>query len=496
MEYGDPVSKKATCTEDGYKNLQICKICGYKTYTRIPARHALRPVEGKAATCTESGWEDYEKCNNMGCDYSTYKQINALGHDHSILQFDETQHAYQCVRCDDVSKKGPHSGGKATCTEKAICETCGQPYGAEPAGHDFSFLQSNAVNHWFQCAYCEATVGKAAHRGGTATCTEKKICTVCNQPYGDEPLGHDLALQSDATQHWYQCASCNAITGRAAHSGGKATCMEQAVCKVCGMQYDDPSDDDASLHDLVHHAGKAATCTEPGWQPYDTCKRADCDYTTYAAPPALGHGYETVTVQPACTEKGCVLLVCSRCSDSNIDTMIPALGHWYGEWTPNGDNTHSAVCRREGCKHTGSMGCETVACRLLMTEAEDYVATVCPICGAVSDGVQLALAGEAAAKAERLPQGELVVRLGALQNGERMLSVAFEYAGKLTRPAEPVQITLPAALLEGYALHVLAADGTETALPVVVTGEDAAFTLRFDAQDEIPARLLRLVPAV
>lgn len=142
------------------------------------------------------------------------------------------------------------------------------------------------------------------------------------------------------------------------------------------------------------------------------------------------------------------------------------------------------------------MGCETVACRLLMTEAEDYVATVCPICGAVSDGVQLALAGEAAAKAERLPQGELVVRLGALQNGERMLSVAFEYAGKLTRPAEPVQITLPAALLEGYALHVLAADGTETALPVVVTGEDAAFTLRFDAQDEIPARLLRLVPAV
>ena len=387
MEYGDPVSQKATCTEDDYKNLQICKICGYKTYTRIPARHALRPVEGKAATCTESGWEDYEKCNNMGCDYSTYKQINALGHDHSILQFDETQHAYQCVRCDDVSKKGPHSGGKATC-------------------------------------------------------------------------------------------------------------MEQAVCKVCGMQYDDPSDDDASLHDLVHHTGKAATCTEPGWQPYDTCKRADCDYTTYAAPPALGHGYETVTVQPACMEKGCVLLVCSRCSDSNIDTMIPALGHWYGEWTPNGDNTHSAVCRREGCKHTGSMGCETVACRLLMTEAEDYVATVCPICGAVSDGVQLALAGEAAAKAERLPQGELVVRLGALQNGERMLSVAFEYAGKLTRPAEPVQITLPAALLEGYALHVLAADGTKTALPVVVTGEDAAFTLRFDAQDEIPARLLRLVPAV
>ena len=44
-------------------------------------------------------------------------------------------------------------------------------------------------------------------------------------------------------------------------------------------------------HDLEHHDKKDATCTEPGWEAYDTCKRAGCGYTTYQEIPALGHKY-------------------------------------------------------------------------------------------------------------------------------------------------------------------------------------------------------------
>ena len=40
-------------------------------------------------------------------------------------------------------------------------------------------------------------------------------------------------------------------------------------------------------HDLVHHEAQAATCTEIGWDAYDTCSR--CDYTTYVEIPATGH---------------------------------------------------------------------------------------------------------------------------------------------------------------------------------------------------------------
>ncbi|MCQ2463637.1 MAG: hypothetical protein MJ177_09610, partial [Clostridia bacterium] len=34
---------------------------------------------------------------------------------------------------------------------------------------------------------------------------------------------------------------------------------------------------------------KAATCTESGWEAYQTCSR--CDYTTYTEIPKLPHGY-------------------------------------------------------------------------------------------------------------------------------------------------------------------------------------------------------------
>ena len=54
-----------------------------------------------------------------------------------------------------VSSMCIHSGGKASCTEKAVCEKCGEAYG--------DFLP---------------------HKGGKATCDRKAVCTVCLQEYG------------------------------------------------------------------------------------------------------------------------------------------------------------------------------------------------------------------------------------------------------------------------------------------------------------------------
>ena len=210
--------------------------------------------------------------------------------------------------------------------------------------------------------------------------------------------------------------------------------------------------------------------------------------------PALGHDYQKTVVQPTCEKGGYTRYTCARCEDSYTENPVKKLLHWYGEWSPDGDNTHSADCRREGCKHTGKVECKTFEYRLLFADAEDYAFELCPVCGEVSDGARLELVEEAAAKAEHLPQGELVLRLNELQNGERILSVGFEYSGRLTQPTEPVEINIPAELLEGYALKLLDADGTETELPFTVTEDTATFTLTFDAQDEIPVRTLYLVP--
>ena len=86
-------------------------------------------------------------------------------------------------------------------------------------------------------------------------------------------------------------------------------------------------------HDKVYHDAKAATCTEPGWQAYQTCTR--CYYSTYVEIPATGHVHtatrEENRHEPTCTEAGSYDLV-TYCTDDNVELSregqtIPALGH-------------------------------------------------------------------------------------------------------------------------------------------------------------------------
>ena len=74
-----------------------------------------------------------------------------------------------------------HKGGVATCTERAVCEECGEEYG-EPTSHDFSAATCTEPKSCKNCIYTE---GEAlGHKGGTATCTDMAICDVCSVPYG------------------------------------------------------------------------------------------------------------------------------------------------------------------------------------------------------------------------------------------------------------------------------------------------------------------------
>ena len=105
---------------------------------------------------------------------------------------------------------------------------------------------------------------------------------------------------------------------------------------------------DALGHDTVHHEAKAATCTEIGWEAYDTCSR--CDYTTYEEIAAIGHNYKAVVTAPTCTAKGYTTHTCAACGDSYIDSYTDALGHDYGAWK----QTKAPTCTAKG---TGTRTC-------------------------------------------------------------------------------------------------------------------------------------------
>ena len=244
----------------------------------------------------------------------------------------------------------------------------------------------------------------------------------------------------------------------------------------------------ALKHNLVHHDAKAPTCTEIGWNEYDACQREGCDYTTKVEIPAAGHDYTEKVVKPTCGKGGYTLHTCKKCNDSYKDHQTKTLLHWYGEWTSNGDGTHSATCKRKDCKHVGK-----TECAIVEFKQDEATRTLCPVCGNVSDGTHLALVEEVTAEGEHLPYGELVLRMGETANGNTLLSVCFEVSGKLTRPKGKVKITMPAELLNGVTLALLNADGTEIDLPYIVEGENAVFTLNF-TDAEIPTALIRLIP--
>ncbi len=138
----------------------------------------------------------------------------------------------------------PCSGGTATCTAKAVCATCGEEYG-ELAPHNYDVVNGykGADGHANTCS-CGAHEAPTAHTPDRtkATETEPIKCTVCD--YIIEPAtGHVTHTPknewtSDQTHHWHECAGCaGQQLEKAAHSGGTATCTEKAVCATCNTAY-------------------------------------------------------------------------------------------------------------------------------------------------------------------------------------------------------------------------------------------------------------------
>ena len=131
--------------------------------------------------------------------------------------------------------------------------------------------------------------------GSVVTTIEQKS-SVAFAGIGNEVGGCDLVLncaqlQAEDTYKpeletnvWYKPSWGGGVTWKSitlTHNGGEATCIAKAVCETCGEEY---GEFDANKHTLVQKDAKAPTCTEIGWDAYESC--TECDYTTYEVLPA------------------------------------------------------------------------------------------------------------------------------------------------------------------------------------------------------------------
>ena len=500
----------------------------YRCYDEFTENHWSIDTPQYKATCTKVA-----VCTSCLMSYGEYGP-----HDWGAWQSrgNNSEHIRHCQRdgCDAVDTASCSGDSSATCITLGTCSTCGGQYysaHAFPAGQNW---HSDDKNHWLSCTVChEAKTKMGAHwfvQGAVSVCLKSAAtcvapavyytnCDYCYHkgtdtyvdPYnGPDPNNHDL-VHHDAKAPtcteigWNEYDACQregctyttkveipALKHKLVHHDAKApTCTETGweeydTCSRC--DYTTKVELLALKHDLVHHDAKAPTCTEIGWNEYDACQREGCDYTTKVEIPAPGHDYTEKVVKPTCEKVGYTLHTCKKCNDSYKDHQTKTLLHWYGEWTSNGDGTHSATCKRKDCKHVGK-----TECAIVEFKQDEATRTLCPVCGNVSDGTHLALVEEVTAEGEHLPYGELVLRMGETANGNTLLSVCFEVSGKLTRPKGKVKITMPAELLNGVTLALLNADGTEIDLPYIVEGENAVLTLDF-TDAEIPTALIRLIP--
>ena len=459
----------------------------YRCYDEFTENHWSIDTPQYKATCTKVA-----VCTSCLMSYGEYGP-----HDWGAWQSrgNNSEHIRHCQRdgCDAVDTASCSGDSSATCITLGTCSTCGGQYysaHAFPAGQNW---HSDDKNHWLSCTVChEAKTKVGAHffvQGNdssclksAATCVSPPVyytnCAYCYRKgtdtyvhpwYGPDPNNHDLV------HHDAKAPTCTEIGWNA-----------YDACQREGCTYTTKVEIPALKHKLVHHDAKAPTCTETGWEEYDTCSR--CDYTTKVEIPAPGHDYTEKVVKPTCEKVGYTLHTCKNCNDSYKDHQTKTLLHWYGEWTSNGDGTHSAACKRKDCKHVSKNECAIVEFK-----QDEATRTLCPVCGNVSDGTHLALVEEVTAEGEHLPYGEPVLRMGETANGNTLLSVCFEVSGKLTQPKGEVKITMPAELLNGVTLALLNADDTEIELPYIVEGENAVFTLNF-TDAEIPTALIRLIP--
>jgi hypothetical protein len=245
-------------------------------------------------------------------------------------KYDSNYHKVYVTECQNCHNDGNithlqvHSGGTQgpTCTEGKICEKCGAEYGV--LGHDWGAWTPNYASngtHTRRCKRCNAEETGSCS-GGYATCDTLGMCNTCGGSYYGGHAWGEWSSAGNGT-HTRSCTNYCREVDTAKCTGGKATCSAKAVCEVCGGEY---GEKDSNNHDLVQHAAKAPTCTEIGWDAYETCSR--CDYTTRKELPALNHDLvQHAAKAPTCTEIGWdAYEACSRC-DYTTRKELPALNH-------------------------------------------------------------------------------------------------------------------------------------------------------------------------
>ena len=198
-------------------------------------------------------------------------------HDYAeAWQSDEDCHWKECA-CGAISDKEYHSGGTASCAEKAVCETCGEEYG--------TFGAHELVHHEAVAADCE-----------TSGSVEYWHCAVCGKDFADADGERELesvtiAASGHSLAYHERVAPTYSAEGRAEHY----------ACTICGALFlDAAAEQPVSAETLVipkleRPQNPPATPSEPEAPTLEIAETAHGAVVVSTAHPDYG---EVVTIVP------------------------------------------------------------------------------------------------------------------------------------------------------------------------------------------------------
>lgn len=311
----------ATCVSAAvyYKSCEVCEIASTTETFTNGGVDETNHVGGtylfnqKEANCVNKGYTGDKMCNSCRNLVEAGTEIPVGAHNpDSVWSTDAEYHWKECntVGCGNLIDKAAHSGGTATCKNKAICSVCKVEYGTtNAANHAGETEIKNAVEATCTtdgytgdtyCKDCGVKIadGKTVEAGhktvkvAAVPATHEKdgnieyyTCSGCDKLFSDEKATTEINLvdtviakgehnygdtyESDADNHWKACG-CGNVIEKAAHTFGEWSVTKEAtetekgskekICSVCGYKVveeipvvkgDDTTDTDADANDEI-----------------------------------------------------------------------------------------------------------------------------------------------------------------------------------------------------------------------------------------------------
>ncbi len=228
---------------DDQKHWMECSICHI---TKDEADHAY------------GEWSHVEgtKTHSKSCDCGHSVTEDCAGTDDSNCET-----ALHCDTCgNELVAVGDHSYDDACDT---TCNNCSH---TREITHDYQ-LKSDDQKHWMECSICHVTKDEADHAYGEwshveGTKTHSKSCACGHSVTEDctdeddhmcDVCGTTISQCADGDND-HNCDVCGATISQ--HTGGEATCTDQAVCALCRQSYGEKNPN--------NHASEECTYTNNG----------------------------------------------------------------------------------------------------------------------------------------------------------------------------------------------------------------------------------------